>query len=243
MTLTVIDVSHYQAGLKLATFKAQGGLAVIAKASQGISSADANFASFRIDAAANGLAFASYHYLTIDDPTQQAAWYLTCAAPGPGERVIADWEASGVTAPLVVAFLRAIQKERPDLELTVYSGAAAKAGVDAASASFLNINTSLWLAQYTTGTPSWPSGVWRNWSLWQYTDAAAIDGWSGDLDASRFNGSNANLLKWFGPAAAQPPAPAPAPSIPTVIVDISTDQPITLIVNGNVLAINPATSN
>lgn len=236
MTVTVIDVSRYQAGLNLSAFKAQGGLAVIAKASEGLSSADPEFALFRIQAAANGLAFASYHYLTTDPPAGQAAWYLKCAAPENGERVCADWEASGVAAAMVVAFLQAIQKARPDLELTVYAGAAAKTpAIDAASSAWLKAYTSLWLAQYTTGTPSWPTATWATYSLWQYADTGTIPGWSSPIDMNRFHGSDANLLKWFGPAAA--PQPTPAPSIPTIT--IATTGAVNLIVNGVKIATSP----
>lgn len=236
MVDTVIDVSHYQAGLKLAPFKAAGGVAVIAKASEAVTTADPSFADFRIQAAAAHLGFASYHFMSASDPNEQAAWFLKCAAPVEGERIICDWEAPGVTAAMVVDFLEAVFEARPDLELTVYSGSAAKAGIDDASSAWLKANTALWLAQYTSGAPTWPTGVWRTWSLWQYTDAATVPGYSGAVDGSKFNGSNANLLKWFGPSPVEAPkpvlvTPAPAP-IATVTMTLSSDVPFILIVNG-----------
>lgn len=237
MTVTVIDVSHYQAGLKLAAFKAQGGLAVIAKASQGLNIADGNFAGFRADAAANGLAFASYHFLTADDPAAQAAFFLLSAAPHDGERVVADWEVKGVTAAMVATFLQAIQKARPDLQLTVYSGASAKAGIDETSSAYFKANTSLWLAEYTTGAPSWPTSTWGNWALWQYADTGTIPGYDGAVDMSRFNGSNTNLLKWVGPASAPIPAP-PTPAIPTITINIASDRQVNLIINGARIAVS-----
>jgi len=60
---------------------------------------------------------------------------------------------------------------------------------------WLAANTSLWLAQYTTGLPSWPTGTWPNWSLWQYTDGGTVPGFSRPLDCDRFNGSDADFLK------------------------------------------------
>jgi GH25 family lysozyme M1 (1,4-beta-N-acetylmuramidase) len=54
----IIDISHYQTGIDLAEFAKGGGLAVIAKASQGADIADSEFASYRIAADAAGLAFA-----------------------------------------------------------------------------------------------------------------------------------------------------------------------------------------
>jgi lysozyme len=242
MVDTVIDVSHYQAGLKLAPFKAAGGLAVIAKASQGTTSADPSFADFRAQAAAIPLAFASYHYLTNTDAQAQADWFLKCAAPAQGERIICDWEVSDVTAAMVVDFLDAVFIARPDLELTVYAGAAAKSPViDAASSAWLKQNTSLWLAQYTSGTPSWPTATWKTWSLWQYTDSGSVPGYVGPVDGSKFNGSNSNLLKWFGPGVPPIPAPIPAP-LATVTMTLVSDVPFTLIVNGQRIDLPGATS-
>ncbi len=232
---TVIDVSHYQAGLKLAPFAAAGGQAVIAKASEAVTTADPSFADFRIQAAAAPLAFASYHFMSASDPLQQAAWFLKCAAPVEGERIVCDWEAPGVTAAMVVDFLEAVFEARPDLELTVYSGSSAKAGIDDASSAWLKANTALWLAQYTSGAPTWPTGVWRTWSLWQYTDKGSVPGYGGAVDGSKFNGSNANLRKWFGPSPAVAPpivvTPPPAP-MATVTMTLSSDVPFILIVNG-----------
>lgn len=234
MTVTVIDVSHYQAGLKLSDFKAQGGLAVIAKASQGATTADPSFADFRSQAAGAGLAFASYHYLTLADPAQQASWFLSCARPVQGERIVCDWEAEGVTAAMVVDFLVNVQAIRPDLELTVYGNSSDTSIVDSASAAWLSVNTSLWIAAYTTkASPTYNAQVWKAWSLWQYADDGSIPGFAGDVDLNRFNGSSANCLKWFGPASAPAPTPKPTPApSPVITMTIDSDQPVTLVVNG-----------
>lgn len=240
MTVTVIDVSHYQSGLKLSDFKTQGGLAVIAKASQGATAADPSFADFRSQAAGAGLAFASYHYLTLADPALQASWFLSCARPVQGERIVCDWEADGVTAAMVVAFLKAVAVVRPDLELTVYGNSSDTSIVDAASAPWLSANTSLWIAAYTTkASPTYNAHVWKAWSLWQYADDGAIYGFAGDVDLNRFNGSAASCLKWFGPASAPAPAPTPKPTpapaptpSPVIIMTIDSDRPVTLVVNG-----------
>jgi lysozyme len=241
--VTVIDVSHYQAGLDLSPFAAAGGLAVIAKASQGLSTADPNYAGFRAQALALKLGFASYHYLTSDDPAAQAAFYLATATPVQGERVIADWEAVGVNAALVQAFFEAIVSARPDLELTVYSGQSAKAELGTTRNVWLAQMTSLWLAQYTSGSPSWPAATWPQWSLWQYADSGTVAGYAGAIDVSKFNGSNANLLKWIGPAAPAAPAP-PAGSgevSTTLAISITSSAPVNVTVNGVTIAV-PASS-
>lgn len=246
MVDAVIDVSHYQAGLDLAAFQAAGGLAVIAKASQGTSVMDASYTTFRRGAYAAGLAFAAYHYLSTEDAAKQAAFFLKCADPLTGSRVICDWEEDGVTAVDVVAFLKAIALIRPDLQLTVYSGSSAKAGIDAVSSAWLAKNTSLWLAQYTTGTPSWPKQTWPDWSLWQYTELGGVPGYSGAVDGSRFNGPTERLLAWFGPtstlaASTSPSASQSQTSEPVIDIQISASAPVTIKINGVAISL-PALS-
>jgi lysozyme len=240
MVDTVIDISHYQAGIDLPTFRAAGGLAVIAKATQGTTIADPSFGGFASSAEAVGLAFASYHYLTTDDPAQQASFYIATAVPPPGGRVCVDWEGAGVTAANVVSFLKAVALMRPDLQLTVYCDPATAATIDSASATWLKANTSLWIAEYGVSKPTVPA-PWTTWSLWQYSDDATNPGYSGQMDANKFNGSNGNLIKWFGPASAPSPAPSPSPNpAPSpAIVSITVSGNVTLTVNGKTVPVSP----
>ena len=60
------------------------------------------------------------------------------------------------------------------------------------------------LAQYTTGTPSWPDETYPQWSLWQYSETGEIDGINDSyVDLNRFNGSDAELLTWISPAGSE----------------------------------------
>jgi lysozyme len=232
VSVICVDLSHYQAGFNFAQFKAGGGLGVILKATEGATYKDTSYKAFRSQALAAGLKVASYHFFRPGDPASQASFYLSAADPDQGERVVCDWEDTGCSADDVVAFLQAIQGQRPDLELTVYSGNVAKEQCPAKN-DWLAANTSLWLAQYAS-TCSWPSATWPTWSLWQYSDSGAVPGFNGDVDCNRFNGSNANFLAWIGPAA---PAPPPA-AIAAVDVTVRADQPINLTVNGVPVALS-----
>jgi Glycosyl hydrolases family 25 len=145
--------------------------------------------------------------------------------------VVADWEAAGVTAAQVSTFLQTIQVSRPDLQLTVYGDPSTLA---AASGTWLPANTSLWVAEYESSSPSVPSSTWSVWSLWQYSDTGTVPGYSGSIDVSQFNGTNADLLKWFGATTQQPQPPEPpaAASAPTITVTIASGAPVSLVVNG-----------
>lgn len=224
--IKIIDVSKWQAGLDLSQWaKTGGGLAVIAKASEGTNIRDANYSAFRTQCDSLGLGFAAYHFFRPSSPVDQASWFLACAIPDEGSRVVCDWEDDATTAANVVAFLQEIARRRPDLQLTVYSGSTAKQQLGSTRNAWLADNTSLWLAQYTTGSPSWPTATWPTWSLWQYSDKGSIPGYARAVDANRFNGPDDALLRWIGPA--EEPAPAPS-DVAEVAMSITSDRPIAL---------------
>lgn len=227
--IKVIDISKWQAGIKLDQWAAAGGLAVIAKASEGTTIRDANYDDYRRQCDKLGLGFASYHFFRPKSPQDQADWYLDCATPDLGARVICDWEDDTTTPDQVVLFLQRIQLLRPDLQLSVYSGHTAKDKLGSTRNAWLADNTSLWVAQYTTASsPTWTTATWPQWSLWQYSDKGRIPGFGNDVDSNRFNGPDANLIAWIGPAGAAP-AP-PVAGAPTVTLTLTSDQPVNLVV-------------
>jgi lysozyme len=232
---TCIDISRYQPSVDFEELAAGGTLAVIIKATEGWSIVDSSFAGHYADALAAGLAVATYHYLHHGYIQQQCDLYLGTVEPRPGERVCIDFEDAACTLDDLRAMVQAIAAADPSLQITVYSGHLIKDLLGSTKDATLAA-TSLWIAQYTSAaSPSWPTGTWPTWSLWQYTDNASVAGISGAVDGSRFNGPDANLIAWIGPA----PQPAPPPvAAATVTIDISADQPITLIVNGQTLDIS-----
>lgn len=230
MTIICVDISKYQKGFDFAKFKASGGLGVIAKASEGTTIKDSSYDTFRAQALDQGLAFASYHFFRGNSQAE-ADWYLKSANPAEGERVVCDWEVSSIGAAAVVSFLQRIQSQRPDLQLTVYSGHVAKEQLTSKNA-WLADNTSLWVCQYTSAAaPSWPTATWPQWSLWQYTDQTPAPGFSGPVDQNRFNGPDANFAAWMGPADAAPPEPEPA-AVP--VITISSSSPVQIKLGANV---------
>lgn len=199
-----VDLSRYQRGFNFQDFKNDGGLGVILKASQGVSFRDPDYSTFRQEALDAELAVASYHFLLPGDMEAQADFFLNVVNPRQRERVVADHEARAGRPPPtlgeLVSFLRAINDQRPDLQLSVYSGNVIKEQLGSTRNAWLAANTSLWIAHYTNRPePLWPSATWPNWSLWQYTDHGDVQGLGQPLDCNRFNGSGANFLKWMGP--------------------------------------------
>jgi lysozyme len=232
-TPKVVDLSRYQSGFNFTAFAMSGGLAVICKASEGSTIVDSSYATFREQALAAGLKFASYHFLRSGDMQEQARFYLRCAEPEHGERVVADFEDDSVSLDDLVAFLKEIRSIRPSLQLTVYGSNVLEESVGSSPNDWLHDNTSLWTAAYSSSPGAYPQQVWPVWSLWQFTDNASVSGFNGSVDGDQFNGSDAQCLAWFGPADRPAPAP-PHPSEPTVA--ITTTGNVRVIINGQVIA-------
>lgn len=56
----------------------------------------------------------------------------------------------------------------------------------------------LWVAHYTTASaPLMPTG-WSKWWLWQHTSSGRLAGYAGNLDMSRFSGTDAEYAAWVG---------------------------------------------
>lgn len=233
MTVICVDISKYQAGFDMQAFKEGGGLGVILKASEGTTIRDSSYEAHRRNAKAAGLAVASYHFFRPSDPEEQADWYLDCAIPDQGERVVCDVEDASCDKGSVTAFFKRILEKRPDLQLTVYTGhVGEEAEQKWGKGEWLSENTSLWTCQYASSPSPWADETWPQWSLWQYTDQGDVDGFYGPVDCNRFNGSDDNFLAWMGPAH---DAPTPAPS-DMATVSITVIGKVKVIVNGEAVA-------
>jgi|SRR5215471_3632187 len=233
---TVVDLSHYQADVDFVAMAADGVLAVILKATEGWSVVDASFAQHYQQASKAGLSVASYHYLHHGNAQQQMQFYIDTLNPSGGERVCIDYEDAACTLDdlheAVQWLLDYNDQTGMNLQIAVYSGHLLRQQLGTSYDGLLAENTSLWLAQYTSGQPSWPTGTYPVYSLWQYTDQARVGGYNGPVDGNRFNGSDEQLLAWIGPVSS---APIPVEPQVEVRVTLSATSPVTVnvVVEGN----------
>jgi lysozyme len=194
-----VDISHWQPDFNMEEFAAAGGKAVILKATEGATYVDETYAGQRANAEMAGLAVSTYHFLRPGDMRAQARHYLEVVDPDDGERLVADHEDAGVSLDDLIDFLTELRFANPTVELTVYSGHLLKEQLGSTYNEFLALNTSLWVAQYTSASaPSWPAGTYKTWSLWQYTQGGKVAGFNGPVDCNRFNGSDDQMMRWFG---------------------------------------------
>lgn len=233
-----IDISHHQDFPDFAEVKAAGVIALIHKATEGSSYVDPNRARNCYNATAAGIKCCTYHWLSPgSNPRSQMEFFLRTVDPVPGERMVIDYEEDGCTLSQLKEAVQALLDDPRELQITIYSGHLLKEQLNGTHDAFLADNTDLWLAQYTSGTPTWSTGTYPQWTLWQYSESGTVDGITGSLvDLDRFDGSDAELLQWISPAGKQP-APKPEPEAAAVYIALNTTGPVSinLSVNGEVI--------
>jgi lysozyme len=199
MASPVIDLSHHNPDPDWAAVKAAGVLGVIHKATEGAGYADPDRRPRLAAAYRAGLLIATYHFMRPGDMAAQVAFYLKTIDAAKGERVILDYEDPKIPVSDLRDAVQAIWDARPDLQITVYSGNLIKEQLGNASDPLL-AKTSLWIAQYNNSGPRWPTQVWPNWSLWQWTDSETVPGISRPVDGNKWNGTADSLARWLAPA-------------------------------------------
>lgn len=202
MRLDVIDLSHWQdSEPDFNKARAAGLVGVILKATEGTGYVDPTFAKRKTAAFQAYLPCASYHFLKHGNVTEQIQHYLATAKPAKHERVIIDYEDAGCTLADLRTAVTAIKNADSTLQITVYGGSKLKQELH--SRDELLATTSLWLAQYTSGIPSWPKTTWPEYALWQYSDGhfggqpRSMDGFVEPFDCNTYNGSQAECRAWF----------------------------------------------
>lgn len=189
---TIIDLSHFNVHPDFDLARGDGVLAVIHKATQGISFVDPAYDSHR--SAACDLPWGAYHFGDGTDGAAQADFFLRKTG---GARLLAlDFEQNpnGVSMTLdqARAFVTRVEQVTgrwPGL----YGGDYLKRLLGGAKDPVLG-NCWLWLAQY--GAEAILPANWASWTLWQYTSSATVAG-IGRCDRSRFNGTVAELTEFF----------------------------------------------
>jgi lysozyme len=231
----VIDLSHHNPTPNWATLVQNGVIGIIHKATESTSYVDDQLFKRARPAMDAGLLWSTYHFLRPGNMATQMEHYLGTIDPVEGERICLDHEDAGVSLGALKDAVECVLDMRPDLQIAIYSGHVIEEQLGSSRDACLAENTSLWTCQYTTAAaPSWPTGTWPAWSLWQYSDRVSVPGISQPVDGNRWNGDEASLRKWFGPAGAAVPEPEPA------VISMTVSPGITLIVNGQQIEVPAA---
>lgn len=232
-----IDISHWQDFPDFEEVRAAGVIAMIHKATEGTSYVDPNRAKNCSAAIAAGIEVATYHWIKPgNNGPAEMRFYLDTVQPVEGERMVIDYEENGCNLNNLIEAVKTLKADPRKIKVTVYSGHLLKEQISGSRNAYLAENTDLWLAQYTSGTPTWPDETYPQWALWQYSESGQIDGiYGGEVDLNRFNGSDDELLAWIKADSAVP-VPPPRPVRPKATVDVMISAPpevkVNVLVNG-----------
>lgn len=170
-----IDISNYQAGLKLANTDAQF---VIIKASEGTTYVDPYCDGFVKQAQNLGLPWGTYHFYAGGSGTAEADHYLDTVGGYVGKGLLVlDFERNTSNRTEPTAFLNRILAQTGVAPVLYISGSVATAGgwTDVAK------QFALWSARWGTSNPG-DTGPWSGATLWQYTDSYPTGGMQVDAD-------------------------------------------------------------
>lgn len=192
-----IDVSYAQSAIDWSRVATSGISFAYAKATEGQSLVDDQFAANYRGLASSSIRRGAYHFMRFNvDPTVQARQFLDVANPTKGDLVpMVDVEASnGVPLSDCIARLSTfigIVEKRIKRFMLIYTSYGfwndTMGGSDAFSGH------PLWIAEYNNDpVPTLPRG-WNSWIIWQHSDAGSVPGIRSNVDLNRLNGDNAVL--------------------------------------------------
>jgi lysozyme len=136
----------------------------------------------------------AYHFFRFKgDPVRQADHFLSVIDPQKGDLLpMVDVEVDDGIGNIetkvnaLSGFINRVEKALGGSRMVIYTGYgfwnASMGGSDAFSGH------PLWIAEYNNDpVPVLPAG-WKNWLIWQFSDAGHIPGISGSVDVDRLNG-------------------------------------------------------
>ena len=201
-SLPGIDVSHHQGTIDWVQVAASGQRFAFAKATEGRTFVDPNYATNKVGAAANGIAFGAYHFARPDDGTDdaiiEADHFVDVAQLGPGNLIpVLDIERTGglTQAEITTWILTWLGRvtERLGVRPMVYtspSGWENRTGDTTAVAD--SGYTVLWVAHWGVAQPRLPANDWsgNGWTFWQYHNCGSVAGISGCVDVDWYDGTS-----------------------------------------------------
>jgi lysozyme len=195
-----IDVSRWQGAPNWAQVKDAGVRFVIAKATQGTSWVDPEWARNRERLRANAIPFSAYHFAEPDatpgDAVAEADHFVNTARLDRRNLLpVLDLERHNdmTVAQLrewVAAWLARVER-RLGVKPMIYVSPSFWVERMGNTTWFADRGYRLWIAHWNVDTPTLPANNWggRGWTLWQYAVQCCVPGISGKVDRDRYNGN------------------------------------------------------
>jgi len=202
-----IDVSHYQGSVDWSALKAKHHLSFgAAKASEGTSFVDSQFARNWAGMKAAGLSRIAYHYATPSSSSArtQAGILVSLADPVPGDALCLDLEKSNLSQSQTNTWMRAfgdaLRDLAPGVTTVAYLGGYAANGSGQSAVDHFD---RWWYPRYASMSPAthWPvvyaPPVDRNTTGWAHPPAPHIWQWTPNLDGMDANVSDMTVTELF----------------------------------------------
>jgi Tol biopolymer transport system component len=195
-----LDVSHWQDTIDFDAVAGAGIRFVFAKATEGKTFDDPNYAIYRVDAASAGLAFGAYHYARPDsstgDAVAEADHFVDTSLPVSGDLLpVIDLEdAGGLSVTKLTTWLWDFLDEvlaRTGVHALIYTSPYFWETYLGDTDEFAKGGYSLlWIANWFVPTPAVPANNWGGygWTFWQNDDCFSVPGITGCVDHDFFNG-------------------------------------------------------
>ncbi|HSD87024.1 MAG TPA: GH25 family lysozyme [Kofleriaceae bacterium] len=205
-TVKGIDVSYYQGTINWTSVKADGVKFAFIRASDGLNTIDSKFAANWSGSRSAGVKHGAYQFFRPGQDAIAQADLLLQKIGGKLEAddlpPVIDVEASdGQSAATITSKVKAWVKHVKAAigrDPIIYTGF--YFWRDSVGAPDIT-TSSLWHAQYTTASCPNIAPPWTNWAIWQYSSSGTVSGISGDVDMNRWNGDQASLDAFLGPAS------------------------------------------
>jgi lysozyme len=190
-----IDVSHYQGTVSWPEVFQAGIEFAFAKATDGLTWTDPQFAVNWPGMKAAGLLRGAYHFFEpADDAAGQAQFFLETVQLTAGDLPPAlDVETLGSSATAlwdgVETWLQTVAAATGVQSFLYVDPAFANANLIPASLSAYP----LWIADYGVTAPALPTG-WDSWLVWQHSQSGTVSGITGAVDLDQLDGPIAKLV-------------------------------------------------
>lgn len=219
-TMKGIDISHYQSNIDLSKVECDF---VICKATEGVSFIDKTFEKFMQKAEYLGKCTGFYHFARPEnnDAVKEAQFFYKHTKDYIGRGIpVLDWESSGKSnVAWALKWLNEVYNLTGVKPMIYMSQSVTK---EYNWKSVADAGYTLWVAKYKdyktdknydmTNAGSKPVvGYWPTITMWQWTDAGRLDGYSGNLDCNIFYGDKAAWNKIASKSGSDAEKPAEEP--------------------------------
>jgi len=204
--ITGVDASHHNGTPDWSAAQADGVKFAIAKATEGQTFVDSEYATNKAAAASIALPFTAYHYAqpdtTANDAVLEADHFVDTAQLLKSNLVpVLDLEVNnGLGTKKLTAWTKAWLarvQQRLGVKAIIYTSPSFWKDRMGNSRWFADHGYRLWIAHWGAPSPSVPAANWggRGWTLWQYDNCGTVDGFDGCVDLDRFAGTSLASLR------------------------------------------------